>query len=121
MGSVRIDDYSLPVDIRRDECVRLLDIAISEARRRGEEMADAEKDYYVEKACVMFDLLNAGHANTFIQSVIKGMPTVAEKMEDFHMKEVLYKNANEAINAYKLKLRCLQSDLEREWEQAKRM
>jgi hypothetical protein len=121
MAEIRLDDDSIPTYVRRNECIRMLDLAISEAKRRGAEMAEAERDYYMTKSLEMFDLLEAGHANTFIQAVIKGRPKVADKLSDWHAKEVLYKNANEAINAYKLKLRCLEADLEREWEQAGRM
>ena len=121
MNEIRLDDETLPVYLRRNECMRLLDLAISEAKRRGELMVEKEAEYYKAKAEESFLLLEAGHANTFIQSVIKGRPDVNEAMTAHHAAEVLYKNANEAINAYKLKLRCLEADLEREWEQAGRM
>lgn len=121
MGDINLDDETLPVYIRRNECMRLLDLAISEAKKRGDVMVEAEAEYYTAKAEESFRLLEAGHANTFIQATIKGRPKVAQAMSAYHGAEVLYKNANEAINVYKLKLRCLESDLEREWEQAGRM
>ena len=42
-------------------------------------------------------------------------------MTEYHKAEVEYKNANEAINSYKLALRVLENEQQREWEQSKRM
>ena len=107
---VAIDDDSVPLWVRIEECMRLLDIALKEAKRRGTAKADES-----------FELHEAGFANTFIQQVIKGRPRVAEAMRNYHAAEVEYKNANEAINAMKAKLRVLENEYEREWEQARRM
>lgn len=120
-AEMMLDDESIPVHVRKMECKRLLNKAISEAKRRGFEMDMAEAHYYSEKAEEAFKLLEAGYANTFIQTVIKGRPSVVEAMRAYHDAEVEYKNANEAINAYKLVLKTLEADEEREWEQARRM
>lgn len=121
MPDLMLDDESIPVHVRKMEAKRLLNLAISEAKRRGVEMVLAESRYYTAKADESFRLLEAGYANTFIQTVIKGRPGVAEAMSAYHSAEVEYKNANEAINAYKLVLKTLEADEEREWEQEKRM
>lgn len=119
-AEVFLDDESVPVWVRRNECVRLLDLALSEAKRRGAVMVEAEAAYYTAKARASFSLLEQGHANTLIQSVVKGVPEVSGAMAAYHAAEVEYKNANEAINVYKMKLRVLEADLEREYEQARR-
>lgn len=116
-----LDDESIPLHVRRDECLRLLDLALKEAKSRGAAMVSAEAEYYTAKARESFGLLEAGYANTFIQTVIKGRPAVTEAMGAYHAAEIEYKNANEAINVYKLKLRSIEADIEREWEQQKRM
>ena len=121
MSKIRLDDDSLPVWVRVRECMRLLDLAIVEAKKRGRKMVMAEAAYYSAKADESFSLLEAGHANTFIQQVIKGRPKVTEAMTEYHKAEVEYKNANEAINSYKLALRVLENEQQREWEQSKRM
>ena len=120
MDSTRLDDESLPTFLRRDECIRLLDLAISEYKRRGKEMVDAEMDYYATKAEEALAMLDAGYSNTFISAVIKGRPEVCKAMGRFHEAEVLWKNAEHAINAYKLKLRSLENDIAREYEQCSR-
>lgn len=121
MPDLMLDDESIPIHVRKMEAKRLLNKAISEARRRGLVMDLKEAAYYTVKADESFELLEAGYANTFIQTVIKGRPRVVEAMREYHDAEVEYKNANEAINAYKLVLKTLEADEEREWEQAKRM
>ncbi len=118
---VAIDDESLPLWVRIEECMRLLDVALREAKARGTAMVEAEFAYYSAKSSESFRLLEAGYANTFIQTVIKGRPKVAEAMSAYHEAEVLYKNANEAINAMKAKLRVLENEQEREWQQSKRI
>ena len=118
---VLLDDESIPLWVRIEECMRLLDVALKEAKKRGAHMVDMECQYYTAKANECFALLEAGHANTFIQQVIKGRPSVAEAMKNYHAADVEYKNANEAINAMKSKLRVLENEQEREWEQARRV
>ena len=120
MADVYLDDESIPLWVRIEECMRLLDMALKEAKTRGAVMVESECEYYTAKARECFSLLEAGHANTFIQQVIKGRPAVAEAMKKYHAAEVEYKNANEAINAMKAKLRVLENEQEREWEQARR-
>lgn len=119
--TVALDDESLPLWVRIEECMRLLDLALKEAKRRGAAMVERECEYYTAKARESFELLEAGYANTFIQTVIKGRPSVAEAMRLYHAAEVEYRNANEAINAMKAKLRVLENEQERDWEQARRM
>ena len=118
---VAIDDDSIPLWVRIEECMRLLDKALIEAKSRGKVMVEAEARYYTEKARESFRLLEAGFANTYIQTVIKGRPGVSEAMSEYHEAEVLYKNSNEAINVFKAKLRVLENEQEREWSQARRM
>ena len=120
-SGVPIDDASIPLWVRIEECMRLLDVALSQAKQRGKNMVDRECEYYTAKSTECFELLEAGYANTFIQQVIKGRPKVAQAMALYHAAEVEYKNANEAINAMKAKLRVLENEYEREWEQSKRM
>lgn len=118
---VALDDESVPLWVRIEECIRLIDLALKEAKSRGRLMVEKELAYYGAKAEESFRLLEAGYANTYIQTVIKGRPGVKEAMGEYHEAEVLYKNANEAIQALKLKLRVLENEQQRDWEQAKRM
>ena len=118
---IALDDESVPLWVRIEECIRLIDLALKEAKTRGKLMVECECAYYTAKAVESMELLEAGHANTFIQTVVKGRPRVSRAMSEYHEAEVLYRNANEAIQALKLKLRVLENEQQREWEQAKRM
>ena len=117
---IEVDDDSAPLPLRITECMRLLNLAVEESKKRGKAMVEAEAAYYSAKAHEAFKLLEDGYAVTFIQSVIKGRPGVSDAMSDYHAAEVEYKNAVEAVNVYKLKLRVLEADYEREWEQIRR-
>lgn len=118
---VALDDESVPLWVRIEECIRLIDVALKEAKKRGRIMVEKELLYYSAKAGESFKLLEQGYANTFIQTVVKGRPDVVKPMSEYHEAEVLYRNANEAIQALKLKLRVLENEQQRDWEQAKRM
>jgi len=118
---VNLDDESIPLWVRIEECMRLLETALKEAKSRGAHMVVKEADYYTAKSQESFKLLEAGYANTFIQTVIKGRPSVTEAMSAYHAAEVEYKNANEAINVFKVKLRVLENEQQRDYEQARRM
>lgn len=120
-AEIYLDDESIPLWVRIQECTRLLDRALVERRDRGREFANAEADYYMAKEEESFELLNAGYANTFIQTVIKGRPKVNEAMRVRDIKKVEFENADHAINVFKLKLRVLESEMEREWSQQNRL
>jgi hypothetical protein len=121
MARIDLDDESIPLWVRIKECMRMCDVATIEAKKRGAEMVEAEAAYYTAKAEESFRLLNEGYANTLIQSVIKGIARVSEAMKRYHAAEVSYKNAVEAIQVWKLKLRVLEAEYEREWNQTNRM
>ena len=116
-----VNDESIPLWVRIEECMRLLDLALAEVKARGHRMVELEAAYYTAKAQESFLLLEDGQTSTFIQTVIKGRERVSEAMSGYHAAEVEYKNAQEAINAYKLKLRVLEAEMEREWGAQERM
>jgi len=121
MDDIRFDDESLPLHVRRDECIRLLLSALKLCRQRGMYMCEAESSYYTAKADAVFHLKEEKMPATLISLVVKGVREVVARLRDFHASEVEYKNAQEAVNVYKLVLRSLESEIEREWEQQKRM
>lgn len=117
----KVDMYEWPLWEQEKHCMKMLDTALAECRSRGKAMVALEAAYYSAKDREAFAMLEAGYANTFIQTVIKGRPKVSEAMMKFHEAEVLYKNAVEAVNVYKLQLRSLESEIEREWNAQNRM
>lgn len=102
------------------ETQRLLELALAEAKRRGELMVAAEAAYYTAKTQACFELKEQGTPATLINSVVKGMPEVVEKMTAFHAAQVEYENAREARNVYKKRLDTLREQYAREWSEAGR-
>lgn len=100
------------------ECLRLLDLALTEAKERGDRMVTAEADYYTAKATVAFALKEEHYPVTLIEMVVKGMPEVTEKMTAYHAAQVEYENAREARQVYKKKLDVLREQMQREWSRA---
>ena len=114
-------DESVPLHIRRDEAMRMLQLAEKLAKERGITWARQEAHYYSVKSEETYELYEKGTPATVIQQVIKGMPCTNEALELRLAEEVGYKNAVEAIQCYKLIVRILEADIEREWNTAKRM
>jgi len=79
------------------------------------EVPRAEAAYYSEKTTQAYNLEQQGKSATFIQSVIKGTSSVADKMEEYHRLEAEMKNANEARMVLKKWLDILNDQYAREW------
>ena len=100
------------------ETLSNLDLALSEAKARGLEYSRAEAAYYSAKDRRVRELMDEGLSATAISLVIKGEESVNDKLQHYRDMEVLYKNALEAVNVYKLRLRVLENQYEREWSRA---
>lgn len=98
---------------------RMLDVAISELKRRGQKYAEAERDYRVALAKQMLTERDNGMPVTIISDICKGKSEIAQLRFSRDCAEVLYKSAMEAINSMKLQIRLMDSQLDREWGAAK--
>lgn len=98
---------------------RMLDVAISELKRRGQKYAEAERDYRVALAKQMLLERDNGMPVTIISDICKGKSEIATLRFNRDCAEVLYKSAMEAINSMKLQIRLMDSQLDREWGAAK--
>lgn len=104
-----------------DNKTRLLDQAVKELRARGTAFARADRDYRVAKAQAILDERAKGTPATITLDLVKGREDVAKLKFEAECAEVVYKSALEAINALKLQLRLLESQVQREWGQAPRV
>lgn len=95
-----------------------LDTALAKAKERGLLMNKAEAHYYTVKDERVRELMEEGKSGTVISMIIKGEPDVCEAMKAYHDYQVLYRNAQEAINVYKRRLDTLREEYEREWSRA---
>ena len=95
--------------------IKMLDAAITELKSRGRAAAQAERDYRVELAKRILSERDKGTPVTIISDVCRGDPTIAGMKFERDVSDVVYKSALEAVNGYKLQIRILDAQIEREW------
>lgn len=93
-----------------------LNISIKKLRETGTEYAEAEKEYKITLRNEALKLrAEKNMPVTLIQQVVYGVPEVAEKRFKRDVKEAVYKANMEAINVFKLQIRIIESQLQREY------
>lgn len=95
--------------------VALLDKALRQLGRRGKGYAEAEKQYRMELAKAMLEERAKGTPVTIISDICRGKPEIAKLRFERDCAEVVYKSAQEAINNYKLQIRIMDAQVQREW------
>jgi len=96
--------------------IKELNISIKKLRETGTEYAEAERDYKITLRQEALKLrAEKGMPVTLIQQVVYGVPEVAEKRFVRDVKEAVYKANIEAINVFKLQIRIIESQLQREY------
>ena len=81
----------------------------------GAKLADAERDYKITLRQEALKLRAGEMPVTLINSVIYGVPEVADKRFKRDVEQANYDANKEHINVTKLKLRILEAQLSREW------
>jgi hypothetical protein len=92
-----------------------MEMAIRELKERGKTLAKAEYDYQTTAAEKVLVLRTESIPVTIIDKLVKGDTNVATMRMQRDIAEVLYKSCLEGINVYKLKLRILENQYQREW------
>ena len=93
-----------------------LTISIKKLRQTGNALAEAERDYKITLRQEALKLkLEDKLPVTLINQIIFGVPEVADKRFKRDIAETMYNTNQEHINATKLKLRLLESQINREW------
>lgn len=95
--------------------IDLLQKSLESLKKTGKEYADSEKQYKVKLRQEVLKLRNEGEAIGVITLICYGIPEVAELRFKRDVAEALYKANQEAINTYKLKIRIIENQLQREW------
>ena len=95
-----------------------LTASIKKLRANGEKLAEAERDYKITLRKEALILRSGDMPVTLINSIIYGVPEVAEKRFKRDVEEANYEANKEHINITKLKLRILEAQLAREWGNA---
>lgn len=96
----------------------LLDKAINQFGKRGRAYAQAEHDYRVAMAKKVLLERDKGTPVTIISDVCRGDSEIAKLRFERDVAEVVYKLAQEAINGYKLQIKILDAQLDREWNRS---
>lgn len=93
----------------------LLDAAIRQLGVRGRAYAQAEHDYRVAMRQTILAERANGTPVTIISDICRGEPEVARLRLERDIALTVYESAKEAVNGYKLQIRILDSQIEREW------
>lgn len=96
----------------------LLDKAVTQLGIRGRTFAQAEHDYRVALSKRILEHRAEGMPVTIISDVCRGEPEIAKLRLERDIAETVYKSALEAIQSYKLQIRILDAQVEREWSRA---
>ena len=96
----------------------LLERALGELGKRGRTRAAAEQEYRVALAQEMLKKRDAGYPATLIGDLCRGEKHIAKLKFERDVADTMYAAALEAINAYKLGIRVLSEQIDREWHRA---
>ena len=96
-----------------------LEQALNQLKKRGVTLAEAERDYKIALRSEILKLRDNGHAATLVLNLAYGTPEIAKLRMQRDIAEALYKSALEAINIYKLKVRVMQNQYDKEWGNTK--
>ena len=108
-----MDGYELIEQIHQKSA--LLDKALQESKERGIASADAEQAYKVALTKAMLLEREKGTPVTILSDICRGQEEIAGLRRERDIADALYKSSKEAINVYKIQLRVLQEQAEREW------
>lgn len=98
-----------------DSKKKQLDASIKQLRKNGTEYAQKERDYKVLLRTECLKLKEEGMAIGMIDKTCYGIPSVAEARFQRDIAKVVYEANQEAIQAIKLQMRLIESQIQREW------
>lgn len=100
---------------RMNELNALLTSALGEFKTRGREYAKAYKTYRIKVAQKLLQLRAEGMPVTIAYDIARGDEEVANAKEQEIITETLYKSCQEAINTYKLQIKILQEQMNKDY------
>lgn len=92
----------------------LLTSALKEFKKRGQDYARAYSNYRKLVAQELLRLKAEGMPVTIAYDIARGREEVAQAKEQEIITECLYKSCQEAINTYKLQIKILQEQINKE-------
>lgn len=94
--------------------VAMLDKALHLYGKRGRDYSQAEREYKVSLAEKILVERDKGTPVTIIGDICRGDRKIAKLRFERDVAEAVYKSAMEAINCYKLQIRVLENQIDRE-------
>lgn len=107
---------SLQIELKEKQ--DLLEKALVAIRKRGKEFAEAEKLYRQGVAKRYLLEIDKGTPVTAIRDISRGDEKISELKFIRDVAETAYKSSLEAINVYKIAVRILASEIDREWNRS---
>lgn len=95
--------------------MQMLEKAVSEMRDRSKKLAEAEHNYRVALSQRLTELRAEGQPVTHLADIARGEKKIASLRLARDIAEGLYDSSKEAINMYKLRIKILEGQFEREW------
>lgn len=95
--------------------------SVRDVRRTGLAKAAAEREYQTAKARRALQLKAEGHSAAMIQLILKGDEAVSLPLFNRDCADAEYEAARQAHNYHKLNARFIESQIEREWAQERRL
>ena len=105
----------MDLQIELNKQVELLQKSLEKLKETGRTYAEAERDYKVLLRKEVLKMRNEGVAIGVITLTCYGIPSVAEARFKRDCALSIYQANQEAINTYKLKIRLIESQIGREW------
>lgn len=99
--------------------VAVMETALKELGLRGKKFADAERLYKIAMRVEILKLRDEGQPATLVLQLCYGTPSIAKLRYERDLSETMYKSALEAINVFKLKIRIMENQYDREWGNTK--
>lgn len=98
-----------------EKCMYMLETAVTEMKERSKKFAEAEHNYRIALSQRLTELRAEGQPVTHLGDIARGEKKIASLKLARDIAEGLYDSSKEAINMYKLKIKVLEGEYEREW------
>lgn len=100
---------------KMQELNNYLTTALAEYKKRGLDYAKAYKNYRMLLSQELLKLKAEGMPVTIAYDIARGTEQVANAKEQEIITECLYKSCQEAINTYKLQIKILQENINKDY------
>lgn len=102
-----------------EQALNDLQKCLEEYKKYNKDYAVKERLYRVALSKKLVELRAAGEKVTHLADIARGIPEIAKLRFDRDIAEGLKKSAEEGINYYKIRVRVLEGQLNREWGASK--